>query len=56
MLRLLQNLAGHRQESRLDKSLRDFADRIRNRRRTDTTTAATTQARADAAAASDTHA
>jgi len=57
MVRLLQNLFGHRQESRLDKSLRDFADRIRNRRRTDTTTAAAaSQARADAAAASDTRA
>ena len=34
MVRLLQNLLQHRQESRLDKSLHDFADRIRNRRRT----------------------
>jgi len=34
MMRLLQNLAQHRQESRLDKSLQDLSDRIRNRRRT----------------------
>ena len=34
MARLLQNLLQHRQESRLDKSLQDLADRIRNRRRT----------------------
>jgi radical SAM superfamily enzyme YgiQ (UPF0313 family) len=31
---LLRNLLRHRQESRLDKSLQDFADRIRNRWRT----------------------
>jgi radical SAM superfamily enzyme YgiQ (UPF0313 family) len=34
MVRLLQNLLQRRQESRLDKSLQDLADRIRNRRRT----------------------
>ena len=33
MFRLLQNMVQHRQESRLDKSLQDLADRIRNRRR-----------------------
>ena len=32
MVRLLQNLLQHRQESRLDKSLQDLAHRIRNRR------------------------
>ena len=32
--RLLLNLVQHKQESRLDKSLQDLADRIRNRRRT----------------------
>jgi hypothetical protein len=39
MVRLLQNLLQHRQESRLDKSLRDLADRIKNRRRSATTKA-----------------
>ena len=34
LVRLFQNLLHHRQESRLDKSLQDLADRIRNRRRT----------------------
>lgn len=34
VVRLLLNLAQRRQESRLDKSLQDLADRIRNRRRT----------------------
>jgi anaerobic magnesium-protoporphyrin IX monomethyl ester cyclase len=34
MVRLVQNLVQDRQESRLDKSLHDLADRIRNRRRT----------------------
>ena len=34
LVRLVQNLLQHRQESRLDKSLQDLADRIRNRRRT----------------------
>ena len=33
ILRVLQNLAQHRQESRLDKSLADLAHRIRNRGR-----------------------
>ena len=37
IFRLLSNLLRHRQESRLDKSLQDLADRIRNRRRTGTT-------------------
>jgi anaerobic magnesium-protoporphyrin IX monomethyl ester cyclase len=32
ILRVLQNLVQHRQESRLDKSLQDLAHRIRNRR------------------------
>ena len=32
MVRLLQNLVQHRQESRLDKSLQDLAHRIRNKR------------------------
>jgi radical SAM superfamily enzyme YgiQ (UPF0313 family) len=32
LLRILQNLIQHRQESRLDKSLQDLAHRIRNRR------------------------
>jgi radical SAM superfamily enzyme YgiQ (UPF0313 family) len=32
--RLFANLLGGRQESRLDKSLQDFADRLRNRRAT----------------------
>ncbi len=36
ILRLMQNLLQHRQESRLDKSLSDLAYRIRNRRRTKT--------------------
>jgi anaerobic magnesium-protoporphyrin IX monomethyl ester cyclase len=35
ILRVLQNLLQHRQESRLDKSLQDLANRIRNRRRTE---------------------
>jgi len=30
---LFMNLAQHRQESRLDKSLQDLAHRLRNRRR-----------------------
>jgi len=34
VLRLVLNLLQRRQESRLDKSLQDLADRIRNRRRT----------------------
>ena len=33
MVRLLQNLLQHRQESRLDKSLQDLAHRMSNRRR-----------------------
>ena len=33
ILRLFMNLAQHRQESRLDKSLQDLAHRLRNRRR-----------------------
>lgn len=37
MVSLLRNLLQHRQESRLDKSLQDLADRIRNRRRTGST-------------------
>jgi radical SAM superfamily enzyme YgiQ (UPF0313 family) len=32
IVRVLQNLIQHRQESRLDKSLQDLAHRIRNRR------------------------
>jgi anaerobic magnesium-protoporphyrin IX monomethyl ester cyclase len=34
LARLIQNVVQHRQESRLDKSLRDFANRFGNRRRT----------------------
>lgn len=41
---LLLNLIRQRQESRLDKSLRDFADRVRNRRRTGPIVAPTRQA------------
>jgi hypothetical protein len=32
MVRLLSNLAQHKQESRLDKSLQDLARRMRGRR------------------------
>ena len=40
LVRLLQNLAQHRQESRLDKSLQDLAHRLGNRRRTGSAAAA----------------
>jgi anaerobic magnesium-protoporphyrin IX monomethyl ester cyclase len=38
VVRLLTNLAQHRQESRLDKSLQDLAHRMRNRKRVEAPT------------------